>query len=1119
MNSLVKSIFSTSLALTAAFSLCAADLTVSAISTSKVYGESLGLQDLQFIASIDGTNGTQVVTGIDVAFTNALGEIAYPTNAAADAGTYGIRLSNIRGFDSNAFASVTYIPGTLTVTPRTLQITIGNCPKDYGEEYQFDPTGTYGDFTVKGLVNGDGIKSVNLTCEGAKAKADCRKEGYVITATPADVVGKNGTRLGNYDIKIKPGLLKINPIPITITANDVTNFYGEVSNFAGTEFTVDLAELPNGDFVEMVTLTNVLPTTTGVGTYEDAIVPSHVVAGSQFNTNNYKIAFVNGTLTITQAVLTITANSTNRVYGTTLEPFTGKEFTTEPAVLPNGETVDAVTLTSTAAGDPEAPAKVYPANIVLAGIAASTIDPKNYAITFSNGTLTVTKAPLTIVANNASRVYGEKLAFAGREFTTEPAELPNGEAVETVTITSAKAGDATTPVGEYDGEIAPSHAVTGIDTNNYAIAFSNGTLTVTKRPITLKANDASKTYGETTTFTGTEFAITAGSLVDGDSVDSVTLTSDGAAATAPYVAEGSAIVASDAQGTGLSNYEIAYVSGRLAHARRALTIVANDMTTRYGEALEFTGKEFTTIPDVLPNKERIERVALRNLQAITTEVGTYAHAIEPSCAVEGINIENYDITFSSGSLTVTKAPLEIAVNDATWRVGWTRPTNGMADFSARLKAGDTVEAITGAAEPRYTNAVWRTTKPKDADVGEWPDEIWLDVSSLTGVRLSNYQVTVRPGKLTIVSLADGKLSDHRANAETEVDVSAATVYEGLMYRDEALAGTIQVKIAKGNRRMGLAKLTASIMSDTGKKINVKGSFDPTSEHFVATAKNGTVLDLVLGKDGFHGTFGNLAIEGARNRYSSKTIEDKEIVADADGWMGAYSLAYETVAGLNTFSIAIGKKGKVKVTGTLADSKRISVTAKMIIGLDCCCIPVYSPQKQVSFCLWLADGEIAVTGVDGAVMGIAVDLAEMCVLSLSADDVAAHAEDEEKIVLTDYLPEGSEVLSNGKKWIVMPDENGKAAKAGRLVWDKASGSVDITRSKIDGYNVSNLKFVLNRKARSFSGSFKLYFVSKNRLKTATATVKGVVIDGIGYGMAFAKKIGNMRLMLRAKADQE
>ena len=192
---------------------------------------------------------------------------------------------------------------------------------------------------------------------------------------------------------------------------------------------------------------------------------------------------------------------------------------------------------------------------------------------------------------------------------------------------------------------------------------------------------------------------------------------------------------------------------------------------------------------------------------------------------------------------------------------------------------------------------------------------------------------------------------------------------------------------------------------------------------------------------------------------------------------------------------------------------------MIIGLKCCCIPVYSSQKQVSFCIWLADDEIAVTGVDGGVMGIADDLAGMSVLSLAADDVAVLAEDEEKIVLTDYLPEGSEVLSNGKKWVVMPDENGKAAKAGRLVWDKASGSVDITRSKIDGYNVSNFKLAFSKKTGSFNGSFKIYYVSKNMLKSATATVKGVVIDGVGYGMAFAKKIGNMRLMLRAKADQE
>ncbi len=49
-------------------------------------------------------------------------------------------------------------------------------------------------------------------------------------------------------------------------------------------------------------------------------------------------------------------------------------------------------------------------------------------------------------------------------------------------------------------------------------------------PLTITANDRSKPYGTTLTLGGTEFTVTG--LVPGDSVDSVTLTSLGALASA-----------------------------------------------------------------------------------------------------------------------------------------------------------------------------------------------------------------------------------------------------------------------------------------------------------------------------------------------------------------------------------------------------------------------------------------------------------------------------------------------------------------------------------------------------------------------------------------------------------
>jgi hypothetical protein len=85
------------------------------------------------------------------------------------------------------------------------------------------------------------------------------------------------------------------------------------------------------------------------------------------------------------------------------------------------------------------------------------------------------------------------------------------------------------------------------------------TLSIAKKALTITAKAATKSYGQTLTFAGTEFTLVG--LVPGDGVTSVTLTSAGQPAGAQ---PGSyPIVASTALGNRLSNYDISYVNGTL----------------------------------------------------------------------------------------------------------------------------------------------------------------------------------------------------------------------------------------------------------------------------------------------------------------------------------------------------------------------------------------------------------------------------------------------------------------------------------------------------------------------------------------------------------------------------
>lgn len=96
-----------------------------------------------------------------------------------------------------------------------------------------------------------------------------------------------------------------------------------------------------------------------------------------------------------------------------------------------------------------------------------------YELAFDSvGQLTITKAALTITANDLSKIYGDTLTFAGTEFTASG--LVSGDQVTSVTLMSLGAA-ANAEVGTYD--IVPSDAV-GNGLSNYTITYVNGILTV-----------------------------------------------------------------------------------------------------------------------------------------------------------------------------------------------------------------------------------------------------------------------------------------------------------------------------------------------------------------------------------------------------------------------------------------------------------------------------------------------------------------------------------------------------------------------------------------------------------------------------------------------------------------
>jgi hypothetical protein len=248
-------------------------------------------------------------------------------------------------------------------------------------------------------------------------------------------------------------------------------------------------------------------------------------------------------------------------------------------------------------------------------------------------------------------------------------------------------------------------------------------------------------------FAGTEFTSTP--LQNGETINSVTLTSEGAPATANVAGSPYAVVASSPVGGGTfnaNNYAITYVNGALTVVPAALTITADSGTKTYGTTFTFAGTEFTSTP--LQNGETIGTVTLTSTGAPAT--ATVAHS--PYTIVIGgatggtFNANNYAITYANNTLTVVPAPLTITADPETKFYGQTFTFQGDEFTETGLLNGDTLTHLTLSSPGT----------PISALIGTYP--IVLAPNSEIGTGLSNYTITFHSSPFTVAPLIIGQPS-------------------------------------------------------------------------------------------------------------------------------------------------------------------------------------------------------------------------------------------------------------------------------------------------------------------------------------------------------------------------
>jgi hypothetical protein len=194
--------------------------------------------------------------------------------------------------------TLTGLTGAVDITPAELTITADNQSKTYGQTLEFGSGATQ--FTSSGLMDGETIGSVTMTCAGGDAAAGVAS--YPIT--PSAATGGSFSA-ANYAINYLPGSLTVSPAPTTITTPPTATAITYGQTLASSTLSGGAASVP-GDFA--FTAPSTAPP---VGTAQ------HSVTFTPADADNYQTATTSVSVTVGPARTPFEAWAADPVQGLT----------------------------------------------------------------------------------------------------------------------------------------------------------------------------------------------------------------------------------------------------------------------------------------------------------------------------------------------------------------------------------------------------------------------------------------------------------------------------------------------------------------------------------------------------------------------------------------------------------------------------------------------------------------------------------------------------------------------------------------------------------------------------------------------------------------------------------
>ncbi len=328
------------------------------------------------------------------------------------------------------------------IKPAKLTATVPNVIREYGEE---NPSLN---IIYSGFIGDDNQSVVTTNPTVSTAAQNTSNVGeYPITVS--------GGSAKNYEFVYEPGVLTVTKAPLSAKVNDATKVYGTKN----PTFTIEYYGLKNNENVPAWTTT---PTFQTDATQQSGVGQYMVTAVDGVPKNYILEEILDGTLTVTAASLTITANNANRQY-----------YDNDPVFsyicngFVNGDDESVLSYPPELSTTATLTSGVGTYDIII----GETASP-NYSISYVSGILTITPRTLNASVGNYERTYNEENPVFIVEYDGFV-----GSDDEDILITRPIAqttANKTSDVGNYTINVSGGVA------DNYSFSYSSGILTINK---------------------------------------------------------------------------------------------------------------------------------------------------------------------------------------------------------------------------------------------------------------------------------------------------------------------------------------------------------------------------------------------------------------------------------------------------------------------------------------------------------------------------------------------------------------------------------------------------------------------------------------------------------------